>query len=94
MLGITPLMITSSCGHVEVVDCLIQAEANINCTDQDGYSSLVYTISGSKSVAVIEFLLQAGANTFIRVRDVILLQMAKESYQSDMTHLLLQYMMT
>ena len=92
VLGITPLMIASSCGHVEVVECLIQAEADINSTDQDGYSPLAYAITGSKSIAVVECLLQAGANTFIRVRDVILLQMAKEKCQSDMTHLLLQYM--
>ena len=92
MLGITPLMIASSCGHVEVVDCLIQAGADINCTDQDGCSSLAYAITGRKSVAVVECLLQAGANTCIRVGDDILLQMAKEMCQSDMTHLLLQYM--
>ena len=92
ILGITPLMIASSCGHVEVVDCLIQAGADINCTDQDGCSSLAYAITGRKSVAVVECLLQAGANTFIRVRDVSLLQMVKENCQSDVTHLLLQYM--
>ena len=92
VLGITPLMIASSCGHVEVVECLIQAEADINSTDQDGYSPLAYAIIGSKSIAVVEFLLQGGANTFTRIEDVILLQMTKEKCQSDMTHLLLQYM--
>ena len=91
MLGITPLMIASSCGHVEVVDCLIQAEADFNSTDQDGYSPLAYAITGSKSVAVVEHLLQAGANLYIRLGDVTLLQMAKEKCQSDITHLLLQY---
>ena len=54
VLGITPLMIASSCGHVEVVECLIQAEADINSTDQDGYSPLAYAITGSKSKAVVE----------------------------------------
>ena len=92
VLGITPLMIASSCGHVEVVDCLIQAEADINSTDQDGYSPLAYAITGSKSIAVVQFLLQAGAKPCIRVGDVILLQMAKEKCQSDVTHLLLQHM--
>ena len=92
MLGITPLMIASSCGHVEVVECLIQAEADFNSTDQDGYSPLAYAITGSKSIAIVECLLQAGANPCIRVGDDILLQMAKEKCQSGMTHLLLQYM--
>ena len=92
ILGITPLMIASSCGHVEVVDCLIQAEADFNSTDQDGFSPLAYAITGSKSIAIVECLLQAGANPCISVRDVNLLQMAKEKCKSDMTHLLLQYM--
>ena len=48
VLGITPLMIASSCGHLEVVDCLEQANANVNCNDQDGYSPLAYAITGSK----------------------------------------------
>ena len=92
VLGITPLMIASSCGHVEVVECLIQAKADFNSTDQDGYSPLAYAITGSKSMAVVECLLQAGANPCIRVGDVIILQMAKEKCQSEATHLLLQYM--
>ena len=92
VLGITPLMIASSCGHVEVVECLIQAEADINSTDQNGYSSLAYAITGNKSIAVVECLLQAGANPCIRVGDVILLQVAKEKCQSEVTCLLLQYM--
>ena len=30
VLGLTPLMVASSCGHVDIVDALIQAGANIN----------------------------------------------------------------
>ena len=92
VLGITPLMIASSCGHVEIVDCLIQAEAHVNCTDQDGFPPLAYAITGSKSMAVVECLLQAGADPSIRVEGITLLQMTKEKCQSsDVTHLLLQY---
>ena len=92
VLGITPLMIASSCGHVEIVECLIQAEAHVNCTDQDGFPPLAYAITGSKSMAVVECLLQAGADPSIRVEGVTLLQMVKEKCQSsDVTHLLLQY---
>ena len=92
VLGITPLMIASSCGHAEIVDCLIQAEAHVNCTDQDGFSPLAYAITGSKSIAVVECLLQAGADPSIQVEGITLLQMAKEKCQSaDVTHLLLQY---
>ena len=92
VLGITPLMIASSCGHVEIVDYLIQAEAHVNCTDQDGFPPLAYAITGSKSTAVVECLLQAGADPSIQVEGITLLQMAKEKCQSsDVTHLLLQY---
>ena len=59
--GITPLMIASSCGHTETVQVLLQAGANVNSTDNDGYSSLVYAITGHKSLQVIEQLLKAGA---------------------------------
>ena len=93
VFGVTPLMIASSCGHVEIVECLIQAEAHVNCTDQDGFPPLAYAITGSKSMAVLECLLQAGADPSIQVEGITLLQMAKEKYQSssDVTHLLLRY---
>ena len=35
--GITPLMISSSCGHTGIVEALIQSGANINKTDEFGY---------------------------------------------------------
>ena len=30
VLGLTPLMVASSCGHVDIVDALIQAGADVN----------------------------------------------------------------
>ena len=38
LLGITPLMIASSCSQVEVLECLIDAKANVNCVDEEGLS--------------------------------------------------------
>ncbi len=92
VLGITPLMIASSCGHFEVVDCLVQANANINCVDQDGYTPLAYAITGSNSLPVIECLLEAGANLSITVGGISLLQLAKQSDNGGLMDLLLQYM--
>ena len=91
VLGITPLMIASSCGHLEVVDCLEQAKANVNCNDQDGYSPLAYAITGRKFLPVIQSLLEAGANPSITVGGVSLLQMAKQDDNGDLMDLLLQY---
>ena len=86
-LGITPLMIASSCGHNEIVECLILANATINFTDKDGYSPLAYAITGKKSLVVVECLLQADADTLVGVN---LLQLAAAN--SDLTDILLQYM--
>ena len=40
--GVTPLMISSSCGHTDIVEALIQSDANINKTDELGYTALDY----------------------------------------------------
>ena len=86
-LGITPLMIASSCGHNEIVECLIQANATINSKDKDGYSPLAYAITGNRSLVVVECLLQDHADTLVGVN---LLQLAAAN--SDLTDILLQYM--
>ena len=38
--GITPLMIAASCGHVDIVDTLIQAGADVNKTNDEGKTAL------------------------------------------------------
>ena len=38
--GITPLMIAAACGHSEIVDTLIQAGADVNKINDDGYTAL------------------------------------------------------
>ena len=92
VLGITPLMIASSCGHFDLVDCLVQAKADVNCNDQDGYSPLAYANTGSNSLPVIQCLLEAGANSSITVGGVSLLQIAKQDDNGDLMDLLLRYM--
>ena len=66
-------MIASSCGHTETVQVLLQAGANVNSTDNDGYSPLVYAITGHKSLQVMEQLLKAGAqpNVFINDQSIV-----------------------
>ena len=38
MHSVTPLMISSSCGHTDIVEALIQSGANVNKTDEFGDS--------------------------------------------------------
>jgi ankyrin repeat protein len=38
--GGTPLMAASAKGRVEVVDMLLVAEANVNASDDEGYTAL------------------------------------------------------
>ena len=40
--GITPLMISSSCGHTDIVEALIQSGANVNKTDEFGDTAIDY----------------------------------------------------
>ena len=40
--GITSLMISSSCGHTDIVEALIQSGANVNKTDDFGDTALDY----------------------------------------------------
>ena len=62
--GITPLMIASSCGHTEVVEELLKSGANVNCTDDNGSTPLVYALNGSSenSSHIVELLIHAGAD--------------------------------
>ena len=40
VVGITPLMIAASCGHIELVDTLIQAGADVNKRNDEGMNAL------------------------------------------------------
>ena len=86
---ITPLMIASSCGHIEVLECLLQAEADVNSKDEDGYTPLAYAITGSKSLTIVQRLLQSGANSNILLGGI---EKAKEENGTEeIVNLLLKY---
>ena len=86
--GITPLMIASSCGHTEIVQVLLQAGANVNSTDNDGYSPLVYSITGQKSLQVIEQLLKAGAQPNVFINDQSIADKVRKEEREDICKLL------
>ena len=90
--GITPLMLASSCGHIEVLECLLQVEADINSKDEDGYTPLGYAITGSKSLTIVQRLLQSGANPNILVEGISIIEKAKEENGTEeIVNLLLKY---
>ena len=86
--GITPLMIASSFGNADVLDCLLEAEADVNITDQDGYSPLTYAVTGNTSLHIVQFLLEAGANPNILVGCVPIVERAREKGEQTTCDLL------
>ena len=89
---ITPLMIASSCGHIKVLECLLQAEADVNSKDEDGYTPLAYAITGSKSLTAVQRLLESGANPNILVGGISIIEKAKEENGTEeIVNLLLKY---
>ena len=67
--GITPLMIASACGHTGTVDVLLQHGANVNSTDNEGLTALVYAGLGEKSIEAFGKLTLAGGEVFFGATD-------------------------
>ena len=64
--GITPLMIAASCGHIEIVNTLIQAGADVNKTNDEGETTLDIlsgNIEGASSAYILDLLITNGAST-------------------------------
>ena len=59
ILGVTPLMISSSCGHTDIVEALIQSGADINKTDEFGDTALDYAEQAKQDTTRV-LLLQHG----------------------------------
>ena len=66
--GITPLMISSSCGHTDIVEALIQSGANVNKTDEFGYTALDYAEQGKQDTTHVLLLQHGGLSGYIKVR--------------------------
>ena len=86
--GLTPLMVALSCGHVDVVDLLIQTGADINIKENVwGMNSLFF----ASSDALLDMLLENGADPNFIVNNLTLLDIANYKSQSTVSDLLVQY---
>ena len=64
--GITPLMIAASCGHIDIVDTLIQAGADVNKINDEGKTAVDILSSKREegtSSFIIDLLITNGAST-------------------------------
>ena len=65
--GITPLMIAASCGHIDIVNTLIQAGADVNKTDDEGKTALDILLGNKEeftsSTHIIDLLITNGVST-------------------------------
>ena len=58
--GMTPLMIAASCGHIEIVETLIQARADVNKTDDNGLTVLDILLNKEESfftTAIVDLII-------------------------------------
>ena len=63
VLGLTPLMVASSCGHVDIVDAVIQAGADVNKQESHlGCTALFFAVKRRQSFLIVETLLMCGAS--------------------------------
>ena len=88
--GLTPLMLASSCSSISVVQKLVESGADVNKQDNYlQYSPLLYAVSGSKSYAMVQYLLDHGANVnIISTESQAPLDIAKHYKLDDVAKLL------
>jgi len=63
--GITPLMLASKGGHTDIVTELINARVDLNATDEQGLTALMYATRAKKK-EIADLLIENGANTSLK----------------------------
>ncbi len=66
--GVTPLMLAAKEGNDWVVRTLLQAGADVNARDKDGWTALMYAVRYQNSSGIVSLLRDGGAA--LRVRNV------------------------
>ena len=92
VLSLTPLMVASSCGHVDIVDALIQAGADVNKQEcHFGFTPLFFAVRGGKSTSITETLLMYGAHPNIIADNSTPLDVAITIKAETISELLISY---
>ena len=92
VLGLTPLMVASSCGHLDMVDALIQAGADVNRQESHwGFTPLFFAVRGGKSLTIVETLLEGNANPNVIADKKTPLDDANYKNQASISELLTKY---
>ena len=92
VLGLTPLMVASSCGHVDIVDALIQTGADVNKQETNwGFTPLFFAVRGGKSFTIVETLLERNANPNVIADRRTPLDDANDIKQKTISELLTKY---
>ena len=92
VLDLTPLMIASSCGHVDIVDALIQSGSDLNKQESHfGFSPLFFAVLGSQSTTIVEMLLENGGNPNVIVSNETPLDLSKKTQNKIIIELLTKY---
>ena len=90
VLGLTPLMVASSCGHADIVDALIQAGADVNKQESHlGLTPLFFAVRGSKSSSIVGTLLMYDAHPNVIVYNGTPLDVAIEIKKEAISELLI-----
>ena len=92
VLGLTPLMIASSCGHVDIVDVLLQAGADVNKQESTfGFTPLFFAVKGGKSSLITDTLLMYGAHPNIIIDSHTPLDIAIYMKEETISKILISY---
>jgi len=68
--GRTPLMCAAQRGNPEIVRLMLEHEAYINASDLEGCTPLILAVRTNTNTDVVSVLLDAGADTLIRSREL------------------------
>ena len=92
VLGVTPLMVASSCGHADIVDVLLQTGADVNKQESAfGFTPLFFAVQGSKSSLITETLLMYGAYPNIIAESNTPLDIAIDIKEETISKILINY---